>query len=106
MALRMFVTFISSFEHTIFQLPRMSNGDCALIVVSEMSTEGSLITSEYTKAATALGRANSHIVAGFVCQERCSDDDRMIFLTPGLFLEMCGHMKVLLLLQASIWRQR
>lgn len=63
-------------------LPR-GNG---LLLLAEMSSKGSLAQGSYTQKAVALAEQYTDFVIGFICQQKLSNDPRLIHLTPGVKL--------------------
>ncbi|CDO71291.1 hypothetical protein BN946_scf184908.g48 [Trametes cinnabarina] len=69
-----------------------------LLLLSEMSTKGSLATGSYTEEAVRMARSNRDFVVGFIAQRRmdnigvaegASDEDFLI-LTPGVGMDVKG----------------
>ena len=54
------------------------------LLVAEMSSEGNLISSEYTKATVDIAREYSDCVVGLICQNGCDKPDSLLCLTPGI----------------------
>ncbi|KAF8663381.1 hypothetical protein AX16_000956 [Volvariella volvacea WC 439] len=62
-----------------------------LLLLAEMSTEGSLATGSYTEAAVQMARDHSDFVIGFIAQHRKVDEQRdFLILTPGVGLDQKG----------------
>lgn len=66
-----------------------------LLLLAEMSTEGSLATGSYTKDAVRMARANRDFVIGFIAQQRkldldAADEEDFLILTPGVGLDTRG----------------
>ena len=72
-----------------------------LLLLAEMSTEGSLATGSYTEDAVRMARAHREFVIGFIAQRRMDhvgaspssqpdDIEDFIILTPGVSLETSG----------------
>jgi uridine monophosphate synthetase len=59
----------------------------ALLLLAEMSSQGSLATGEYTKKALAFGEQHRDFVIGFIALQRLSEDPHFIHFTPGIQLE-------------------
>ncbi|KAF4796994.1 Uridine 5'-monophosphate synthase [Turdus rufiventris] len=68
------------------------------LLVAEMSSQGSLATGEYTKAAVSaqscvevqMAEDNSDFVFGFICGSRVSNKPEFLHLTPGVQLQTGG----------------
>ncbi len=58
-----------------------------LLLLAEMSSEGTLAEGAYAKTACQIGEAHSDFVCGFISQRRLSDQPGMIHFTPGVKLE-------------------
>ncbi|KAL0949425.1 hypothetical protein HGRIS_009486 [Hohenbuehelia grisea] len=64
-----------------------------LLLLAEMSTEGSLAKGAYTEATYAMARANRDFVIGFIAQQRSNAvtaDEDFLILTPGVGLDVKG----------------
>ncbi|KAK7084401.1 hypothetical protein SK128_005110 [Halocaridina rubra] len=65
-------------------------GSCAsgqprgCIIVSQMSSSGTLTSDEYIKGCCKMAEENAHFVIGFVAQSNISKDPRFIVFTPGV----------------------
>jgi orotidine 5'-phosphate decarboxylase subfamily 1 len=57
-----------------------------LLLLAEMSTEGTLATGEYTKKTIEMAQANKDFVIGFITRHKLLDDPTFINLTPGVKL--------------------
>lgn len=59
-----------------------------LLLLAEMSSEGNLMTPEYTKACISVARSNKEFVLGFVAQKSMnqSPDDKFLSFAPGITL--------------------
>jgi len=55
-----------------------------LLLLGEMSSEGSLATGEYTQKGVELAEEYQDFVIGFICQQKLSDNPGMIHMTPGV----------------------
>ncbi|NXV79600.1 UMPS synthase, partial [Atlantisia rogersi] len=60
------------------------------LLVAEMSSQGSLATGEYTKAAVQMAEDNSDFVFGFISGSRVSNKPEFLHLTPGVQLQAEG----------------
>ncbi|RLW04845.1 hypothetical protein DV515_00005640 [Chloebia gouldiae] len=60
------------------------------LLIAEMSSQGSLATGEYTKAAVQMAEENSDFVFGFICGSRVSNKPEFLHLTPGVQLQTGG----------------
>jgi uridine monophosphate synthetase len=58
-----------------------------LLLIAEMSSEGTLAKGEYGEKARELGEAHSDFVCGFITQRRLSSVAGMIHFTPGVNLQ-------------------
>ncbi|XP_041978701.1 uridine 5'-monophosphate synthase [Aricia agestis] len=59
-----------------------------VFLLAEMSSEGNLITPDYTEATAKMAAKYPHLITGFVCQKRDTFvDPGLIQLTPGVQLE-------------------
>ena len=54
------------------------------LLVAEMSSEGNLISSEYTNATVDIAREYGDCVVGLICQDGCDKPDSLLCLTPGV----------------------
>ncbi len=61
-----------------------------LLLLAEMSSQGSLACGEYTQAAIRLAQEHADFVMGFICQQRLVEDPRFIHFTPGINLVKTG----------------
>uniref|UniRef100_A0A1B8XW34 orotidine-5'-phosphate decarboxylase n=1 Tax=Xenopus tropicalis TaxID=8364 RepID=A0A1B8XW34_XENTR len=64
------------------------NRGCLLI--AEMSSEGSLATGDYTKAAVQMAEQHRDFVIGFVSGRRVGRDPALVHLTPGVQVQAGG----------------
>ena len=55
-----------------------------LILLAQMSSNGTLANSEYTQATVAMAEQFADFVIGFISREKLTDDPRMIHFTPGV----------------------
>lgn len=55
-----------------------------LLLLAEMSSEGTLAQGAYTQKAVELASRYSDFVIGFICMRKLSDDPRFIHMTPGV----------------------
>lgn len=58
-----------------------------LLLLAQMSSEGSLATGAYTEAAIALAQSYPDFVMGFIARKRLIDDPRFVHMTPGVQLK-------------------
>ncbi|XP_034830936.1 uridine 5'-monophosphate synthase [Maniola hyperantus] len=59
-----------------------------VFLLAEMSSEGNLITPDYTEATVKMAAKYPELITGFVCQNRTTfKDPGLIQLTPGVQLE-------------------
>jgi orotidine 5'-phosphate decarboxylase subfamily 1 len=61
-----------------------------LLLVAEMSSQGSLAHGSYTEAAVEMARKHAGFVMGFITQRRLTDDPHFINFTPGVNLKKEG----------------
>jgi len=70
-----------------------------LLLLSELSTKGSLATGSYTEDAVRMARAHRDFVIGFIAQRRMDsvaldgealEDEDFLILTPGVNLDVKG----------------
>jgi uridine monophosphate synthetase len=61
-----------------------------LLLLAEMSSEGSLATHEYTQKTVKMAEANTDFVFGFISQSKLSNDPGLLYLTPGVDLSSKG----------------
>lgn len=57
-----------------------------LLLLAEMSSQGTLAKGSYAEKAKEMGEAHSDFVCGFISQKRISDEPGMIHFTPGVKL--------------------
>jgi len=62
----------------------------ALLLIGEMSSEGSLCRDAYTDATVAAAESSDSFVMGFICQKRLSKRPGLIHCTPGVQLPSDG----------------
>ncbi|NWV68140.1 UMPS synthase, partial [Malurus elegans] len=60
------------------------------LLIAEMSSQGSLATGEYTKAAVQMAEGNSDFIFGFISGSRVSNKPEFLHLTPGVQLQTGG----------------
>ena len=58
-----------------------------LLLLAEMSTQGSLATGTYTKRAIEMAESQPEFVIGFIGQTRLTNNPAHIVMTPGVCLE-------------------
>ncbi len=61
-----------------------------LLLLAEMSSEGSLAAGKYTRAAVEMAEGHSDFVIGFIGQRKLTEDPRFIHMTPGVSLNNHG----------------
>lgn len=70
-------------------LKRSCNEDnCGILLIAQMSTDGNLITQEYTDSTIDLAKANAGYVSGFICQQKLAND--FLHFAPGCQLGTKG----------------
>lgn len=57
-----------------------------LLLLAQMSSEGTLAKGSYTKHAVQWAEENTDFVVGFICREKISDMPELIHCTPGVHL--------------------
>jgi len=64
----------------------------ALLLLAEMSSEGHLMTPEYSKKCVEIARENQEFVMGFIAQRSLNTekDDNFLTMTPGCQLPPPG----------------
>lgn len=60
--------------------------DRGLLLLAQMSSKGAFSNEEYTRQCVELAEQNADFVMGFICQEKISDDPRLLHITPGVKL--------------------
>ncbi|XP_018417204.1 PREDICTED: uridine 5'-monophosphate synthase [Nanorana parkeri] len=60
------------------------------LVIAEMSSQGSLATGDYTKAAVKLAEDHPAFVFGFISGRKVSDRPEFLHLTPGVQMQPGG----------------
>lgn len=61
-----------------------------LLLIAQMSSQGSLACGEYTDRSVALAHEHEEFVTGFICQDRLSQRPGLIHMTPGVNMESKG----------------
>ncbi|TIB70518.1 hypothetical protein E3Q24_02884 [Wallemia mellicola] len=62
-----------------------------LLLLAQMSSEGSLAVGDYTKASLAMAQRHKDFVIGFIAQEKLGgENDDFLILTPGVGLDVKG----------------
>ncbi|KAL2916524.1 orotidine 5'-phosphate decarboxylase [Polyrhizophydium stewartii] len=61
-----------------------------LLLLAEMSSQGSLATGSYTLEAVRMAQRNRDFVFGFIGQQRMDVPEDFVYLTPGVGLEAKG----------------
>ncbi len=67
----------------------LSKGN-ALLLLAEMSSQGNLITADYTTAVVEMAKAYPEFVIGFIAQHRLTPDPFFIHFMPGIHLSQEG----------------
>lgn len=57
---------------------------CGILLIAQMSSKNSLITTEYTNKTVKIAQNSKDIVVGFICQEKL--DESFLHFTPGIKL--------------------
>ncbi|XP_019410053.1 PREDICTED: uridine 5'-monophosphate synthase isoform X1 [Crocodylus porosus] len=60
------------------------------LLIAEMSSQGSLATGDYTKAAVQMAEESSDFVFGFIAGSQVSNKPEFLHLTPGIQLQAGG----------------
>ncbi|KAL8183182.1 UNVERIFIED_CONTAM: hypothetical protein K2H54_022287 [Gekko kuhli] len=60
------------------------------LLIGEMSSEGSLATGEYTKAAVKMAEEHSDFVVGFISGSRIVENPEFLHFTPGVQMQAGG----------------
>ena len=58
-----------------------------LLLLAEMSSEGTLAKGAYAEKARCMGEAHTDFVCGFISQRKLSEQPGMVHFTPGVKLE-------------------
>ena len=58
-----------------------------LLLLAEMSSQGTLAKGSYAKKAVAMAEAHADFAMGFICLRKLSDNPGMIHFTPGVKLK-------------------
>ncbi|PIR74309.1 MAG: orotidine-5'-phosphate decarboxylase [Candidatus Magasanikbacteria bacterium CG10_big_fil_rev_8_21_14_0_10_47_10] len=58
-----------------------------LLLIAQMSPVGNLATDGYTDKTVQMGKEQSDFVIGFISNEKLTDDERFVHMTPGVKLE-------------------
>lgn len=58
----------------------------ALLLLAEMSSEGTLAQGAYTQKALEMAEKSSDFTIGFISMRKLSDDPKWIYMTPGVQL--------------------
>ncbi|XP_040004986.1 uridine 5'-monophosphate synthase [Xiphias gladius] len=62
------------------------------LLIAQMSSQGSLATGEYTKAALKMAEEQSDFVMGFICGSNISKRPEFIHMTPGVQMQAGGDV--------------
>ena len=55
-----------------------------VLIVSQMSSKNNIISNDYTMKCYEIAKLYPDLVMGFISQNKFVDDDRFLFLTPGV----------------------
>jgi orotidine 5'-phosphate decarboxylase subfamily 1 len=71
---------------TIDSILESSNYGVGILLVSQLSTKGNLLDSDFTKKCVQMADQTSQNITGFILQQRTIDmkDDRLVYCTPGV----------------------
>jgi uridine monophosphate synthetase len=61
--------------------------DRGLLLIAQMSSAGALVDADYRRQCVELAEKNSDFVMGFICQEKISEDPRLIHFSPGVKIQ-------------------
>lgn len=86
------VHHISSWAHVITvhavagaaSVEALKGKGVAVLLVAEMSSEGTLATGDYTQAVIQIGEKHKDTVIGYITQKRYEADPSLLFCTPGV----------------------
>lgn len=71
----------------------IGNRPIGLLLLAQMSSQGNLITAEYTRQTIQMAHNHRDCVIGFIGQKRLTNDD-LITMTPGVKLKSAAdHLK-------------
>ncbi|MCF6767803.1 orotidine-5'-phosphate decarboxylase [Thiotrichales bacterium 19S11-10] len=60
--------------------------EVGLLLLAQMSSQNNFFTKDYTEAAVNLAYQHQDFVIGFIAQEKLTDDDSFVVMTPGVQL--------------------
>nr|XP_057938116.1 uridine 5'-monophosphate synthase [Doryrhamphus excisus] len=60
------------------------------LLIAQMSSQGSLVNEEYTKAVVKMAEENSDFVMGFICGSKITKRPEFIHMTPGVQMKAGG----------------
>lgn len=64
--------------------------DIGLLLLAQMSSKGNLFSDEYTQKTVVEAQNNKDFVMGFIAQEKLSQDNDLVTMTPGVNFESTG----------------
>ena len=62
----------------------LKNEKCAIVIIAEMSSKGTLTTDNYKEKALMIAEANIDCVVGYVAQKSGSNNSNLIHMCPGI----------------------
>jgi orotidine-5'-phosphate decarboxylase len=71
---------------TVDSIVKNTEDGVGVLLVSQLSTNGSLLDDNFTKKCVELSKSNPKYISGFIVQKRISNmtDDRFVYCTPGV----------------------
>lgn len=64
--------------------------DIGLLLLAQMSSKGNLFSDDYTQQTVVEAENNKDFVMGFIAQEKLSQDNDLVTMTPGVSFESAG----------------
>jgi orotidine 5'-phosphate decarboxylase subfamily 1 len=71
-------------EGTIKAIRQQS--DVGIMLVSQLSSADNLIDTQFTQQCVKMAKTHKRQITGFICQKRVHDDDRFVYMTPGVHI--------------------
>jgi uridine monophosphate synthetase len=69
---------------------KAANKDLGQVLLAQMSSEGTLINDDYTRATVEMAQQNIDCTVGLICRKKLSDNPALIHMTPGVHLQSTG----------------